>query len=311
MHSASNAIRLGLISVALALCACGNYSNEDLVFISAIPSREQLRIAVPKSEGQALCALGEATYATGAQTQGKGVNQGIDGILGLIDTIRAVPPTVRDGDRRTWGPWRDDKHAGVEYVVTMIRTRGATPAGDQFDYLFAGRREGGSWIPVLTGTFTGSQARHGTGTLLLDFQAAWLLGTNNPTDPHGAIQVDYTLSGDPRTIELQLSAAPGFGLSIYHYVWAGYSDGRALFDFKFSDTGGNVFTVDARFTAKGDGRASITGTAANGDTAHIDSCFDGQACLTWLDDIHGFTPACGGRAFCKLGNQAACPGGTP
>jgi hypothetical protein len=194
----------------------------------------------------------------------------------------------------------------------LTRTRGETPPStDQFDYALSGRLNGGAWTTVLSGNFKGSQARHGTGTLLLDFEAAYLLGTNSPDDPHGAIQVAYTLSGDPRTIELQLTAAPGFGLSVYHYVWAGYADGRALFDFKFSDTNGNTFTVDARFTAKGDGRASITGTAANGDTAHIDSCFDGLACITWLDDIHGFTPACLGHAFCKLGSQAACPAGTP
>ncbi len=311
MHSASNGIRWGLASAALALCACGNYSNEDLVFLSALPSREQLQIAVPKAAGQALCALGEATYATGAQTQGTNVNKGVDNILGLVDAIRAVPPTVRDGDRRTWGPWRDDKHAGVEYVVTMIRTRGATPANDNFGYLLAGRKDGSAWVSLLSGTFYGSQARHGTGALRLDFEGAWKLGTNGADDPHGAIQVAYTLGGDPRTIELDLTAAPGFGLSVYHYVWAGYADGRAIFDFKFGDQSGNAFTVDARFTSKGDGRASITGTAPNGDTAHIDSCFDGQACITWLDDIHGFTPACGGHAFCKLGSQAACPSGTP
>jgi hypothetical protein len=311
MHSANDAFVIAL--AAAALCACGNYSNDDLVFISAIPSRGQLQVSVPKAAGQALCALGEATYATNAQTQGKGVNQGIDNILGLIDFIRSVPATVRDGDSRYWGPWRDDKHAHVDYQVSMRRTRaeGGLPANDKFDYLLSGRLDGGAWVTLLSGVFNGSQAQHGTGALRLDFEGAYQLGTNGADDPHGAIQVAYSLGGDPRTIGLQLTAAPGFGLSVYHYVFAGYADGRALFDFQFNDTSGNVFTVDARFTVKGDGRASITGTAPNGDTAHIDSCFDGQACITWLDDIHGFTPACNGRAFCKLGSQAACPAGTP
>ena len=309
-----SAIKLLLPALlAAALCACGNYSNDDLVFLSAIPSREQLRVAVPKAAGQALCSLGEDTYATGAQKQGKGVNDAIDSILGLVDLIRTIPATRRDGDSRTWGPWRDGTFTNVEYVVTIIRARGATPAADKFDYTFSGRRDGGAWVNVLSGEFNGTQAKHGTGSLRLDLEGSWKLGTNKPGDAHAAFKISYTLGAEPRTITLEATAAPGFGLLLFDYAWAGYADGRALFTFRFGadDNSGNVFTVDARFSPQGDGRASITGQAPSGANAHIDTCFDGQACITFLDDIHGFTPACGGHAFCKLGSQSACPANTP
>jgi hypothetical protein len=303
---------ISLLLLAAALCACGNYSNDDLVFINAIPTSDQLKVSVPQAQGQPLCALGSDDFATNARTNGTNLNQAIEKVLGLVDTIRSVPATTRSGDQRTWGPWKDDKHAGVDYVVNIVRTRGATPAQDQFDYAFAGRLDGGPWLTVISGTFHGTKARQGTGTLMLDFRNSYALGTNNPGDPDGQLQVSYTLSGDPDTIELQLIGAAGFGLQTYHYVWAGYADGRALFDFRFTDpASGNTYTVDARFTAQGDGTASITGETPAGNTAHIDTCFDAQACVTWFSDVNGITPVCGYHAFCHVGSQASCPAGVP
>ena len=300
------------VPVGLALlCACGNYSNDDLAFLSAIPSAAQLHVVVPKGQGQALCALGAATTASNAQSQGQGINQGIDGLLSFIDLVRAIPPTNRDGERRSWGPWKDQQHPDVQYLISMVRTRGATPAGDAFSYALAGTKSGGAKVIVLSGEFLGSQAKHGTGTLALDFNGAWALGTNKPTDPHGVMQVAYTLSGDPRTIELQIDAAGAFGLSAhYQYKWAGYEDGRAIFDFRFVDTDGSSYTVDARFTAAGAGRAHLAGQRGI-FSAVIDECFDNLGCLDWLNDPNGFTPACSGKPFCTLGSESACPAGLP
>ena len=293
------------------LCACGNYSNDDLAFLSAIPTRDQLHVVVPKGAGQPLCGLGEATTAANAQAQGQGLNQGVDGLLSFIDLVRAIPPTSRDGERRSWGPWKDGQRPEVEYLISMVRTRGATPAGDSFSYALAGRKGNGAQVIVISGNFRGSQARHGTGTLRLDFDGAWALGTAKPSDPHGQMSVAYTLSADPRTIELQLDSTAGFGLSAqYHYVWAGYADGRAIFDFRFADVDGSVYTVDARFTAGGAGRAHLTGQRGL-FSATLDECFDALGCLDWLSDPNGFTPACAGKPLCRLGSESACPPGLP
>ena len=301
-----------LAAAGLALlCACGNYSNDDLAFLSAIPSAAQLRVVLPKGQGQPLCALGAATTAANAQTQGQGINQGIDGLLSFIDLVRAVAPTTRDGERRSWGPWQDQQHPDVQYLISMVRTRGQTPASDSFSYALAGTRSGGAQLIVLSGEFLGSQAKHGTGTIRLDFNGAWALGTAKPTDPHGVMQVAYTLSSDPRTTELQIDAAGAFGLSAqYQYKWAGYQDGRAIFDFRFADSDGSVYTVDARFAATGAGRANLTGQRGI-FSAVIDECFDNLGCLDWLSDPNSFTPACAGKPFCTLGSESACPAGLP
>ena len=296
----------------LLLCACGNYSNDDLAFLSAIPSREQLRVLVPKADSaQPLCALGEATAASNAQAQGRGINQGVDGLLGLVDLVRAVPPTSRDGERRSWGPWKDEHHPDVQYLISMVRSRGKTPAGDSFSYALAGARSGGAQVIVLSGEFRGSQAKHGTGTLRLDYNGIFALGTAQPDDPHGVMQVDYTLAAEPRTIELQLETSSGFGLtSHYQYKWAGYDDGRAIFDFRFAGEGGTVFTVDAHFTKAGAGRAHLTGQRGSFSAA-IDECFDAVGCLDWLNDPAGLTAACSGQPLCFRGSEQACAAGIP
>jgi hypothetical protein len=300
------------ILLVLLLVACGNYSNDDLTFLAAIPSKEQLHLTVPQASGQALCALGSADAAVNARTTGSSLNQAIEGILAFVDLIRAVPPTGRDGEQRSWGPWDDAGHPGVRYRVTMVRTLGATPAHDQYAYAFTGSRSGGAFLSVITGTFIGSEAQKGSGNLRLDFDAAWTLGTNKPTDPHGAISVAYDLSQDPHALELQLDTSLGALQPSYLYRWLGYADGRALFDFAITDpASGNRVVIDARFTGQGDGKASLTVTLPSGFSVSVDECFDGQACLSWLSDAFAVTPACNGVRPCLLGQASACPSGLP
>jgi hypothetical protein len=298
--------------VALTVAGCGNYSNDDLAFLAAIPSREHLQIDVPAAPGAPLCALGEATAATNARTSGGNLNRLVAGILDLVDRIRAVPPSVRDGDRRLWGPWPEGTHPGVSVRVSMVRQRGARPADDQFQYVFEEQRPPGDWTPVIAGLFVGAHAATGTGSLMLDFDATWALGTADTSTPRGKLGVGYALAADPRTVEVTLTSRSGTGLEPdVAYRFAGYQDGRAIFDFLFSDDARNRFLVDARFAASGSGRAHLSVTTPGGLSAAIEQCFDGLACITWLLDPLSLSAECGLRRPCSLGAQAACPGGLP
>lgn len=298
-----------LLCGALLCGACGNYSNEDLAFLAALPEREALRLVVPSGAAQPLCALGESSAWRGARDTGASINSAIDALLGLVDLIRTLSPTSRAADARAWGPFPDSGHPGLESRVTMQRQRGATARDDAFTYAFEQRRGGGAWLPVVSGAFLGASARGGSGTMVLHFDAAWTLGTTKPDDPRGDAVLGYDHTSDPRTLELELRASGGFGLKpSFRYSYAGYLDGHGRFDFFVVDPRQNELTIAARFTAQGAGLADLAVRTPAGLTGHVEQCWDPLSCLTWLDDPLGITqPACGELRPCTMGASSACP----
>ena len=85
MRSACSAL------VLLCAVACGNLSNEDVAFIEAIPQKDELHVVVPQGDtAQPACAIASADIAISARTTGNAINSGVDGILGLVDAIRAA-----------------------------------------------------------------------------------------------------------------------------------------------------------------------------------------------------------------------------
>src|SRR6185369_1187401 len=113
---------ISALLAALALAGCGNWSNDDVAFVQALPTAQALRVALPASAGQALCAPpGPSEVWAFAKPAGDGLNALVDGLAALVDRVRAVPPTTRGADARTWGPFPDDRHPGVEVRVVMTR----------------------------------------------------------------------------------------------------------------------------------------------------------------------------------------------
>lgn len=304
MRSVSSALLLFLAA------ACGTLSNEDVAFLEAIPQREQLHVQVPQGDtAQPLCAIGSAEVWKSARSTGDAINAGVDGILTLVDTIRGLPPTTRDPDQRTWGPFADRQHAGVQARVTMLRELDAQRVPWRWIYTIAQRRDAGAFLPIVEGEFFGAQARNGVGRMTLHFENAWTLQTNQPADPHAPMRIFYDLASDPRTVSLDLTAGLGFGLARFDYGYAGYADGHGRFDYAFPDSKSNcIIEVTAFFTARGAGRdvyrARCPLGAVYGD---VQQCWDPASCLTYVNDPFAFTAQCNGVKPCLLGNAAACP----
>jgi hypothetical protein len=297
---------------ALALCACGNLSNEDIAFLEALPQKEQLHVSVPApAASQPACAIGPAEVWINAKTTGDQINKGVDDILALIDAIRFVTPTTRDTDQRTWGPFPDRQHPGVEIQVTMFRELDETRTPWRWIYTIAARRPPGSFLPILEGEIFGAQARSGIGRMALHFENSTALRINKPDDPVVPAHIFYDLSADPRTISLDLSAGLGFGLARFDYGFAGYADGHGRFDYAFPDPkSGCTIEVTTWFTAQGAGRLAYRARCGPGGIlviGDIRQCWDQSACLTYVDDPFAFTPQCNGVKPCLLGNPASCP----
>jgi hypothetical protein len=302
-----NSVRLGLAASALALAGCGNYSTEDVRFLSALPTREDLRVAVPAPAAAPgalalACADGDATLWKDAKPTSDGLNAGVDFVVALVDAVRREPPTERGDGYRRWGPFDAEQHPGREVQVIIVRETG--PDGRVVHaYSFEGRVKGDpAFTPVLTGTFEGPSARVGEGSLELSFTALRAVGLDDPTTPEGVMIARYDRTSEPRTVEIALDQG-GFGVGQFTYGYAGYADGGGWFEYRLSK---NLATlvITASFDAEGAGRARVEymSFSARGS---FRQCWDAAACLVYVDDPNGYS--CDDPGGCSLGAPSACP----
>jgi hypothetical protein len=291
------------LGLAVAFVACGNYSDEDIPFYEALPASSQLHVTIPAANGQAICATHTSIALAAAQSAGGDINGGLEDILNLVDLIKSVPPSKREPDSRSWGPWNDTTHPGFETQVSMTEVDG----GFTYD-LDEGPKSTGDFSPLLTGSFSGGEAATGSGSLSLDFQTAWTLGIEASTDPHGPMTVDYDLGSDPQSIDLSLADA-GLSLQAFDYHWLHASGGDGKFSFLWQDASGDVLTWTVTFHGDGSGVASATGTTSAGASVTVTECWDSSACVDYLQDPGNFTraPECAANSPCTIGSPSACP----
>lgn len=312
--------RCVLVAVLAATAAgCGNYSTEDLRFLSALPRREHLSVAVPSNTGSgptalttalvttAACpAIGDANVWRWAKPTSDGLNGGVSWIVGLIDAVRRAPPTHRSDDSRRWGPFDDDKHPGREIQIVIDRSWPSGPDGQPvFDYRFEGRVKGTSAFTVLLGGFfQGASATAGHGNVVLYFDSFWTLGMQDAGTPHGRMDIQYVRDQSPVQIDLVLSQ-PGFSVVSFGYHYEGYGDGRGLFRYAFHNALGDLLEVQANHDPAGAGRLAVAFTPKGATTpaGSFRQCWDKDACLTYVDDPLNLS--CG-VAPCSAGASTAC-----
>jgi hypothetical protein len=312
MRSACSAL------AALALCGCGNLSNEDIAFVEALPRTGDLHVQLPPQSttgaqnALAACALGEAApWLVGARDTGDKLNSAVDAVLGIIDAIRHATPTSRKPDLRVWS-FPDSNHPGVQMEASLLRIAqpsGATAAQQAWSFAIDASRSGGPYLEVLYAYFIGSDARAGLGEITINFDNARALQINGPSDPPGTMLIHYDLSGDPRTVQIDLGAT-GLGLSQFDYFYAGFANGSGRFDYLFPDGQGNLFSLQTSFTSAGAGKAHIFVRTAGGTTGTLDECWDTAACLTYVLDPLSVTPLCSAfpPPLCPIqGNVQSCP----
>jgi hypothetical protein len=157
------------------LAACGgNFSNDDLEFLNALPTREDLASELPGSSGtvsegglrrrsDALAVGDPSELYRDTRAASDTFNGGMDGLLTLLERIRELPPTTRAPELRVWGPWPDPDHPGYDVRFAMKREPGS------FIYLLQYRTQGSGeegWWSAIEGTFQPDGGlREGTGAV--------------------------------------------------------------------------------------------------------------------------------------------------
>lgn len=165
-----------LLLGCLAAACGGNFSNDDLEFLNALPTREDLASELPGASGTV--SEGSPRRRSDALAEGEpsplyrdtraasdAFNRGLDGLLTLLEEIRELPPTTRAPDLRVWGPWPDPNHPGHEVRFAMKREP------EHFTYLLQYRpRDSGEdgWWSAVEGAFQPDGGlRKGTGAVRL------------------------------------------------------------------------------------------------------------------------------------------------
>ena len=297
-----------LAAAATIVGACGNYSNDDLLFMSAVPSRTQLAVVLPQTSNPNAADLAQDTEGAIG-----GVNTMLDNVLGLIDTVRSYEPTSRSSNSRTWGPFDDGNHPGWRWqlVVTL------EPDGTTFEYWLETEDVTAAspvWLQFFTGTFDASGGiKQGNGSVTVDF--ASLKSAGFPLDAKAAALDTLSIAyqnhdtpGSPVSVTLMITQPPDpmTGVTAATFTYEILTDGSGEIAFTLV---GNIIPVppstrlaiNAQWLPSGAGKATeaiVSGDGAGTVPPRI-QCWDAS-----FDQTYNSEPW---MASSNFGDPSNCP----
>lgn len=271
-----------LIAMVVTTVGCGNYSNEDLEFMNALPEKQDLTAVVP---ARSAIVVDDAELYRMTRNVALVFNGIVDAFLSIVDTIRSYPPTTRHPDQRIWGPFAADKKPG--WLAQLVMTRlDVTTFEYQLQYLPAGD-PGGAPLTLMVGRFAAAGGvRRGSGHVAVDTKSLRGAGV----DPHlgylDTMVIDYDNRAFPVTVDLTFTNFPNpfkqDDPTQGAYAYAAQSNGQGALSFDFSansipgPVGLDTFNVTSRWLGSGEGRADLQ--VVSGDGAGLDEaqCWDRQ-----------------------------------
>jgi hypothetical protein len=299
---------LSALLLGAALAACGNYSNEDLEFMNAVPARQDL---VANLKTGPLVTTNEAELAKDTHAVVAVFNGALD-FLKIADLIRSYQPTSRIPDGRIWGPVADNNHPGWQWRFVM--TKDPVSAG-QFNYTFDEQPVGAGdqWYTLLTGNFlsTGGGARRGMGHFTLTTDAARLAGFQFGFGNDGSLvqtlDIVYSTAEYPISVVMNLVLYPNARdqndyttTSTIMYTYEALETGQGGMQFTATDSTGKSLTVASRWLATGTGRADASGVdPSSGASLTFTECWDDSFMSVY--DNKSWAPAM------TTGDPSLCP----
>lgn len=313
--------KIAIVIALLAGAGCGNWSNQDLVFLAALPDRVQLESKLPGTQVSSSQSTltqpligNEADGYKFTTDAARAFNGGLYSTLDLLETVRTFPPTKRKTDERIWGPWRSARFPKLFVQVVMDRKSCHVDADkvrrcDDYTYdLEMGPSRRGTFTPVLTGTWnpTGT-IRDGNGSLTFTVSAMRSLGAD-PVELRKVNQIDvtYQTSPYPITVDMTIDTTTAGSQIDYHYLEVQSGAGAMHFSTKADVVPGpGIENIDVRsgWVKGGAGEATLAVTGGDsGAGATKDECWDASGLLVYdTTSWNGVTE----------GDQAKCPASVP
>jgi hypothetical protein len=268
---------LVLALAAAAGCGNGNYSNEDLEFMSALPERGDVVVTIPTQSPLVPAEMAELYVSTRAAVND--FNDLVTTFLGLIDGIRSRAPQSRLTDERIWGPLPADGHPGwdVQMVVDRnVPVDGGADVALGYAYRLDLRRSGTltqpgtSWTTLLSGSYQAmGGVRRGIGQMDITTQPLRDAGFDPGLGHLVAMHVDFDTSHFPISVSSTVtnvnnSGNDGAAVLTAQYHYRTQSDGRAALAYDLwadavAGTGGvEKLSVTSAWLGTGEGRADAT-----------------------------------------------------
>jgi hypothetical protein len=253
-----------LLGVTLFLAACGNYSNEDLEFMNAVPAVEDISAYIPR----AALTVDEAELSRLTHDTILVFNGALK-FLEAADVIRTYQPTSRIPAGRVWGPIPMDKQPGWQWRFVVTRDLDEL---DKFNYRFEVQRIGAGdtwalffdgWFAAATGVRKGvGHFRIGTDALR---EAGFPVEINEKREMLKELIVQYSTAAFPVSVTMNMALYRNVDLGFtdiatirYHHE--AQESGAGLMEFAGSDTMGRSFSIVSRWLPTGRGRADATAT---------------------------------------------------
>jgi hypothetical protein len=262
-------------ALLVVAAGCGNYSNEDLEFMNALPEKQDLAASMPMRS--ALSLADRAELYTTTRSVVLLFNTLLDALLLPIDQARANSPTTRLPGERIWGPFPSQDHPGWEVRLDM--TKVVDPP--LFQYTLGLRPVGsgdGAWIALLSGSFAAAGGiRRGNGETHLATAALRAAGFDFPcadalcNDPGlkyiDTIDITYATAAFPTSVMVALKKLPNPNkpddVTQATYTYAASADGSGAFSFDFwadnvpGPNGVEKYNVSSGWLGSGAGRAVL------------------------------------------------------
>ena len=289
------------------IASCGDYSNEDLVYMSAVPSSSQRAVVLPA----AATTVVQAELAQDTHNGISAVNTLLDDVLGLVEAIRSYEPTSRTSDSRTWGPFADSKHPGWQWKLVVERETDGTT----FDYRLEvedTKAVAPTWVVFVTGNFDlAGGVKMGNGMVNADFAA--LVAAAFPLDPDTmplkTLSIRYQnfqTPGSPVSVTLSIertSPDPTNGVTSATFNYEILADGSGEISFTLV---GNVIpgvaietlALDAQWRPTGEGKATLAVVSGDGQGLTQTECWDATFAMTYNDKPWSTSEDSGNPAMC-------------
>jgi hypothetical protein len=283
---------IGVTGMTAAIASCGDYSNEDLLYMSAVPSSSQLAVVLPA----AATSVMEAELAQDTHNGIRDVNTLLDDVLGLVDAVRSYEPTTRTSDSRTWGPFADSKHPGWQWELVVNRQTDGT----KFDYSLGVQNTKAAtptWVAFVSGTFDlAGGIKQGNGTVIADFAAltAAAFPLDDSSRPLKTLSISYQnfqTPGSPVTVTLfieRASADPISGVTSATFTYEILADGSGEMAFTLvgdviPGTAIETLALSAQWLAAGAGKATLAVVSGDGAGLTQTECWDATFAMTYND----------------------------
>jgi hypothetical protein len=283
--------------LALGAVACGgNISNEDLEFLNALPEREDLASALPDSPSNAArldgsvqaLALGELSKLyVDTRRASENFNKGVDGLLTLLEGIRRRPPTTRAPGVRTWGPFPDRDHPGMDVRFRMRRDAA------RFEYTLQYRRSGEGeegWWSLIVGHFDAEAGgiRKGEGSVSLLLREARAHGfAAGGLEALDTLSIGYQTRTLPIQVQEIFEFAPGAGPTELRYTYRAFPEGPGEMTFTMTDiqatpgTALETLDITSRWTADRGGIGTVVVRSGDYAGARKVECWDADFRTTY------------------------------